>query len=158
MPQPPNQEIIDALQGSVRLHLTAIENYTAQSAHFGRWGYAVLADRYRGDADEERAHLSLVHARLEYYDVQPTYDHDEPDWPRHDLEGILSANYALEAAAAEHEKNAVLACRAAGDEQSALVFATLLAGSDASIGEIEADQKVIEQIGLENFLANQTGG
>lgn len=158
MPQPPSPEIIDALQASVRLHLTAIETYTAQSAHFGRWGYEKLAERYKADAKEERGHLALAQDRLEYYDVQPACDHYEPEWPRHDLEGILSANYALELAAAEHEKNAVLICRAAGDEQSALVFATLLAGSDASVGEIEADQKVIEQIGLENFLANQTGG
>ena len=158
MPQPPNEEIIDALQGSVRLHLTAIENYTAQAAHFGRWGYAKLAERYKADAKEERGHLKLVQDRLEYYDVQPVYDHDEPDWPRHDYEGILAANYVLEVGAADHEKKSILVCRAAGDEQSALVFSELLAGSDASVGEIESDQKVIEQIGLENFLANMTGG
>lgn len=154
MPQPPDG-VIDALQASVRLHLTAIENYQAQAEHFDRWGYSKLADEYRADAEEERGHLRAVQARLEYYDEQPTYEHDTPDWPRHDYEGVLAANLALETQAAETERANVLAARAAGDELSALIFADLLKGSEASIAEIEAIQRVIEQIGLDNLLANK---
>lgn len=154
MPTPPDG-VIDALQSSVRLHLTAIENYQSQSEHFARWGYSKLAEKYRGDVEEERKHLSDVQARLEYYDEQPAYEHAAPSWPRHDYEGILSANLDLESAAAKVERANVLACRAVGDELSAEVFAKLLEGSEASIGEIEAIQKVIEQIGVDNYLANQ---
>ena len=154
MPTPP-EGVIAALQSAVRLHLTAIENYQAQGEHFGRWGYSKLAEKYRGDAEEERQHLSRVLSRLEYYDEQPTYEHAEPSWPRHDYEGILAANLELESAAAAAERQGVLACRAAGDELSALVLATLLEGSEGSISETEAIQKVIEQIGVDNYLANQ---
>lgn len=154
MPQAP-EGVIDALQSSVRLHLTAIENYQAQAEHFDRWGYGKLAVAYREDTEEERGHLHELQARLEFYDVQPTYEHDQPDWPRHDYEGILAANLALESAAAEVERANVLACRAVGDELSAKIFAELLAGSEASVAEIEATQKVIEQIGVDNYLANQ---
>lgn len=154
MPSAPDG-VIDALQASVRLHLTAIENYQAQAEHFGRWGYAKLSDKYRCDVEEERGHLAKVLSRLEYYDEQPTYEHDEPSWPRHDYEGILSANLELESMAAKVERANVLTCRAAGDELSALIFASLLEGSEGSIAEIEAIQKVLEQIGLDNYLANQ---
>lgn len=147
--------VINALQASVRLHLTAIENYQAQAEHFGRWGYARLAEKYRGDVTEERDHLAKVMARLEYYDEQPVYDHDEPSWPRHDYEGILAANLELETAAAKVERANVLVCRSVGDELSALAFADLLEGSEGSIAEIEAIQKVLEQIGVDNYLANQ---
>lgn len=154
MPQAP-EGVIDALQASVRLHLTAIENYQAQAEHLDRWGYGKLADAARGEAEEERRHLHEVQARLEFYDVQPTYDHDQPDWPRHDFEGILAANLALESAAAEVERGNVLACRAVGDELSAKIFAELLAGSEEAMAAIEATQRVIEQIGVDNYLANQ---
>ena len=154
MPQAP-EGVIDALQASVRLHMTAIETYQSQAEHFDRWGYGKLAAAYRADVEEERGHLHKVQARLEFYDVQPTYDHDQPEWPRHDFEGILAANLALESTAAEVERANVLACRAVGDELSAEIFSELLEGSEASVAEIEATQRVIEQIGLDNYLANQ---
>lgn len=147
--------VVPSLQLGVRLHLTAIENYESQAAHFGRWGYQKLAAKYAEDAAEERGHLEALLKRLEYYDAEPDLTHEPPSWPRHDFEGILAANYDLETGAANAEKAAVLACRAVGDEVSALIFAANLAGSDASIAEIEATQRVLEQIGLDNYLANQ---
>lgn len=147
--------VVASLQVSVRLHLTAIENYATQAAHFGRWGYSKLAAKYAEDAEEERGHLKSLLERLEYYDVQPEYEHDQPSWPRHDFEGIVAANYELESATAAAERAGVLASRAVGDEVSALVFAANLAGSESSIAAIEATQKVLEQIGLDNYLANQ---
>lgn len=154
MPAAPDG-VVDALQASVRLHLLAIEHYQAISEHLGRWGYAKLSAKYAGDVDEEREHLKKCLHRLEYYDVQPTYEHDSPSWPRHDFEGILAANMELESAAADVERANVLTARSVGDEQSAIIFASLLEGSEGSIEEIEATQKVIEQIGLDNYLANQ---
>lgn len=147
--------VIDALQASVRLHLTAIEHYQTLSEHLGRWGYAKLASKYAEDVAEERDHLKAVMGRLEYYDVQPTYEHDAPSWPRHDFEGILAANLALESAAAETERANVLTARSVGDERSAIIFAGLLEGSEGAISDIEAAQKVIEQIGLDNYLSVQ---
>lgn len=149
------QTVIDALQASVRLHMTAIEHYQTLVEHLGRWGYEKLALKYAEDVTEERDHLKKCLDRLEYYDVQPTYEHDAPSWPRHDFEGILSANLALESAAAETERANVLTARSVGDELSALVFASLLEGSEESIRDIEAAQKVIEQIGLDNYLSVQ---
>jgi bacterioferritin len=147
--------VINALQASVRLHLTAIETYQAQAEHFDRWGYKKLGEKYRGDAEEERGHLADLMARLEYYDEQPVYDHDEPSWPRHDYEGIVAANLELESAAAKVERANILACRSVGDELSAKIFVELLEGSEGSIADIEAIQKVLEQIGVDNYLANQ---
>lgn len=147
--------VVASLQLGVSLHMTAIENYQTQAAHFARWGYAKLGSKYAEDAEEERGHLDALLKRLEYYDVQPSYSHEQPSWPRHDFEGILASNYDLETAAANAERAAVVACRNVGDEQSALIFAANLAGSEASIAEIEATQRILEQIGLDNYLANQ---
>ena len=72
------------------------------------------------------------------------------------LVGALQASLSLEVAAAEAERANVLASRAAGDERSALVFADLLEGSEESIRQIEADLRVIEQVGLDNWLQGMT--
>lgn len=152
MPSAP-EGVIDALQAGISLHLTAIEQYQAVAEHLDRWGYAKLGAEYREDVAEEREHLKKLMERLEYYDVQPNYDHEAPNWPRHDFEGVLASNLALETAAMEAEKAGVLACRAAADEVSALLFADLLVDSESSIKEIEGIQRVIEDIGLDNYLS-----
>lgn len=146
---------IDALQKSVSLHLTAIEHYATLAEHLGRIGYAKLGERYREDAEEERGHFKACVERLEFFGVQPTCQHAPSSWPRYDFPGILAANEALETKAAETERVNIVAARGAGDELTALVFAELLKGSEASISEIEADRFVISQVGLDNFLANQ---
>ena len=147
--------VVDALQLSRSLHLTAIEQYQAQAEHFRRWGYSKLAKEFDADVEEERGHLKKVTARLEYYDVEPGYEHASPEWPRHDFEGILDANYALEYGAMNVERANVIVARNAGDEITAKIFAKLLKGSEASVSEIEATKLVIEQLGLENYLANK---
>lgn len=156
MPTNAAPAVIAALQDSASLHLTAIEHYTTLAEHLDRAGYHRLGERYRSDADEERGHLRKVLERLEYYQTQPTYEHRAPAFPRYDVPGILVSNLALETAAAEAERAHVVTCRAAGDERSAIVFADLLEGSEDSIRDIEADRFVISQIGLDNWLANQT--
>mgnify|MGYP006282419079 CR=1 FL=1 len=149
------QSVVDALQASVALHLTAVEHYATLAEHLDRWGYSKLGEKYRADADEERGHLKSCVDRLEFYDVAPVLTHPAPSWPRHDYAGILEANLTLERTAATVERSNVVATRAVGDELSALVFADLLSGSEESIQEIEAAQTVIGQIGLDNYLANQ---
>jgi bacterioferritin (cytochrome b1) len=156
MPTAPT-EIIDSLQASIRLHWTAVENYLSQGEHFARWGYGLLAERFRGDAEEERGHLVALMARLEYFDAAPSFVHQFPTWPRHDVPGILAYNLELERKAAEVERANVIAARAYGCETTAGIFAALLKDSEESIERIEADQKLIEAIGLENWLANHIG-
>lgn len=148
-------DVIAALQLSRRLHLTAIEQYQDQAVHFLRWGYSKLAAETEADVEEERGHLKVITARLEFYDVEPECREEEPEWPRHDYEGILDANYALEYGAMNAERSNVIVARNAGDEVTAKIFAKLLKGSEASVSEIEATKKQIEQIGLDNYLAKK---
>ena len=148
-------DVIAALQLSRSLHLTAIEQYQDQAVHFLRWGYSKLAAEAEADVEEERGHLKAITARLEFYDVEPECGHEEAEWPRHDYEGILDANYALESGAMNVERSNVIVARHAGDELTAGIFASILAGSEASVSANEAAKKQIEQIGLDNYLANK---
>jgi bacterioferritin len=155
MPKAP-AEIIEALQTSLRDHWSQIASYETQAAHFDRWGYKKLGEEYRDYAEEERGHAKSVVARLEFFDVHPVYDFDEPLWPRHDFEGVLTANYAAETMAADHERAGWTLCLRLGDGVTASVFADLLAGSEEGIAHIEAVREVIDNIGMDNYLADRT--
>jgi bacterioferritin len=135
--------------------MTAIEQYQAQAEHFRRWGYKKLAEEAAEEGVGEQYHLKIVTERLEFYDISPGYEHSAPEWPRHDYEGILDANYVLESGAMYAERAIIRVARDAGDEITAKIFADLLAGSEASVSEIEATKKLIEAIGLDNFLADK---
>lgn len=152
--KPLNQSIIDALTASARAHWAAINTYLAQGAHFERWGYGKLAAAARADAEEELKHLGRLQLRLEDFDAQAAYDLGGA-WPRHDLPGILAANLEIETRAAQIERAGILAARQWGDEVTAGIFAENLDGSEQSIREIEATQRVIGQVTLANYLANQ---
>lgn len=146
-------EVIDALRASLRLHWEAIEFYAAYSAWIAPQ-YSKLGEKYAADADEERGHAKLVLDRLRFFGEPGVFDHADPEVPTAGYAEFLTEALALEQRAAAVEQESVAACRAAGDERSALVFVELLEGSEASILEIESTLHTIEEIGLDNLLAN----
>jgi bacterioferritin len=155
MPKPLDG-VVDALQAGLRNHWTQILLYETQAAHFTRWGYPKLGDLFLAYAEEERTHARLVVERLEFFDAQPEYTFEEPIWPRHDFEGILEVNYTLDQTAANAERSGYMLCMSVGDAVTAKMFTKLLKGSEEGMAEIEAQRLVIDQVGIDNFLANQT--
>jgi hypothetical protein len=152
----PLEGVVDILQASLKLHLSQGEAYRAQSEHFTRWGYPALGKTWGEYADEEFMHAQMLLARLEFFDASPNLDHDVTEWPRHDFEGILASNYEGDEAAAGVERSGFMTCTAVGDAITAKIFTKLLRGSEDSMANIEAIQKVLEQIGVDNYLANKT--
>jgi bacterioferritin (cytochrome b1) len=152
----PLEGVVDLLQASLQLHLSQGEAYTAQSEHFTRWGYPALGKTWGEYAEEELSHAKMLLKRLEFFDASPNLDHGVTEWPRHDFEGILASNYEGDEAAAKVERSGFVTCTEVGDAVTAKIFTKLLRGSEDSMANIEAIQKIIEQIGAENYLANQT--
>ena len=144
--------MIDAIRSSLRLHWEAIEFYSAYAAWI-RPQYPKLGTKYATESAEERGHAEALLDRLRFYGEPGVFDHADPTVPTEGFESFLAAALLLETMAAGVEGGNVTICRNAGDERSAMVFAELLAGSEASILEIEAAQATIEEIGLENYLA-----
>jgi hypothetical protein len=155
MPDPYSDDIVPALQASLKLHFSQWEAYEGQANHFERWGYSQLAKLWFAYAKEERGHARTLIERLEFYDIAPDLAHDPIVWPRHDFEGILGSNYESDRQSAEAERAGYVTCEEAGDASGATIFRELLKGSEDSMAGIEATRKTIEQIGLDNYLANK---
>jgi bacterioferritin len=155
MPEPYSEDIIPRLQASLKLHLSQWEAYEGQANHFERWGYPKLAKDWFAYAKEERGHARKIIARLEFYDIAPDFAHDTVAWPRHDFEGVLDSNYEGDQRASQAERDGYMTCSEAGDANGARLFQELLKGSEDSMAGIEAIRREIEQIGLDNYLANK---
>ena len=122
--------------------------------HFKRWGYTKLAALLKQDAEEEHQHAMENIKRLEFFDAdyQPIVV-SPPSWTRHDMIGIIQYNLNSVREAAAAEKQAILASRLVGDELTANSMIPLLEGSENGIRLYEGYLKMIEQMGLDNFLS-----
>lgn len=148
--------VVEALKKSLNIHWQQATSLSGQAVHLERWGYKKLADVIKADAQQEHQHAMENLKRLEFFDVdyQPLTV-APPSWTRHDMVALIqyNLNSVREAAAAERET--ITAARAVGDEMTANMMIPLLQGSEDGIVLYEGYLKLIEQMGLDNFLSIQ---
>jgi len=151
-----SQTVIDLLKKSLNIHWQQTTSLSAQAVHLERWGYKKLASVLREDAEEEHKHAMINLKRLEFFDVdyQPLVV-NPPAWTRHDMVAMIKYNLASVQEASAAERATIVAARAIGDELTANSMIPLLQGSEDGIELYEAYLKLIEQMGLDNFLSLQ---
>lgn len=148
--------VIELLKKSLNIHWQQTTSLTAQAVHLERWGYKKLAAIFEADAKEEHEHAIINLQRLEFFDVdyQPLVV-SPPVWTRHDMVAMIKYNLDSVREAAATERATITAARAIGDEMTANTMIPLLKGSDDGIRLYEGYLKLIEQMGVDNFLTLQ---
>lgn len=148
--------VIELLKKSLNIHWQQTTALSAQAVHLERWGYKKLAEAIKADAEEEHQHAMINLNRLEFFDIdyQPLAV-APPVWKRHDMIAMINYNLASVREASATERATIVAARAAGDEITANVMIPLLQGSENGIELYEGYLKLIEQMGLDNFLSIQ---
>lgn len=149
-----SESVIELIKKSLNIHWQQTTSLTAQAVHLERWGYKKLAAIIKADAEEEHEHASINIERLEFFDIdyQPLIV-SPSSWPRHDMIGIINYNLASVKEASLAERAAIVAARSIGDELTANSMIPLLQGSENGIKLYEGYLKMIEQMGLDNFLS-----
>ena len=148
--------VIDLLKKSLNIHWQQTTVLSAQAVHLERWGYKKLAETIKADAEEEHQHAMVNLTRLEFFDAdyQPIVV-NPPVWTRHDMVAMIKYNLASVKEASAAERETIVAARAVGDELTANIMIPLLQGSEDGIVLYEGYLKMIEQMGLDNFLSIQ---
>ena len=148
--------VIELLKQSLNIHWEQTLALTAQAEHLDRWGYKKLAAIIKTDAKQEQEHASINLQRLEFFDAdaQPITV-TPPVWQRHDMVAMIQYNLASVRKAADAERQTILAARSVGDEITANIMIPLLQGSEDGIILYTGFLKIIEQMGLDNFLSIQ---
>ena len=148
--------VTELLKQSLNIHWQQTTSLTAQAVHLERWGYKKLAAVIKADAEEEHQHAAANIERLEFFDVdyQPLTV-SPPVWTRHDMVAMINYNLNSVREAAATERATITAARAVGDEMTAHMMIPLLQGSEDGIKLYESYLKLIEQMGIDNFLTLQ---
>jgi hypothetical protein len=149
--------VIELLKKSLNIHWQQTTALSAQAVHLERWGYKKLAAVIKADAEEEHQHAMINLKRLEFFDVdyQPLMI-SPPAWARHDMLAMINYNLASVREASAAERATIVAARTIGDELTANAMIPLLQGSENGIELYESYLKLIEQMGLDNFLSIQS--
>ncbi|NBW12996.1 MAG: hypothetical protein EBR82_33745 [Caulobacteraceae bacterium] len=148
--------VIELLKKSLNIHWQQTTVLSGQAVHLERWGYKKLAAVIKEDALQEHEHAMINLSRLEFFDqdYQPLTV-SPPSWTRHDMVAMIKYNLASVQEASAAERATIVAARAVGDELTANVMIPLLQGSEDGIKLYEGYLKLIEQMGLDNFLTLQ---
>jgi bacterioferritin (cytochrome b1) len=151
-----SDQVIELLKKSLNIHWQQTTVLTAQAEHLARWGYNKLAEIIKADSRQEQEHASINIKRLEFFDAdyQPLTV-SPPSWKRHDMVAMIEYNLNSVREASVAERATIVAARAVGDEITANMMIPLLQGSEDGIELYEGYLKLIEEMGLDNFLSIQ---
>ncbi len=156
--KPERSEIIRLLNEVLTGELTAINQYFIHAKMCENWGYKRLHDFFRKESIEEMVHAEHLMERILFLDGVPNVQRLGKISVGETVKEQLTLDRAVEAEAIPLLNAGIEACRAAGDNGSRLLLEKILHDEEEHIDWIDAQLTLIEQVGLENWLAQQILG
>jgi len=148
-------EVIEILSKMLKEELGALNQYMVHAEMQNNWGYKRLYAQTKKQAIGEMKHAEELMERILFLEGMPNV----ADLPKlsigKDVKQQLENDLALEKGAVADYNAAVAAARKAGDNVSADLLDELLHDEEGHVDHLETQLGLIEQLGLENYLAQQ---
>jgi bacterioferritin len=147
--------VIDVLNDVLTNELTAVNQYFLHGRICDNWGYERLHEKFRNQSIDEMKDADELIERILYLEGLPNVQRynkinvgeEVPEMLRLDLEVERSAIGAL--------NRGIELCRQKGDNGSADLLEDILEGEEEHANWLEAQLTAIDQIGPQNYLAEQ---
>jgi bacterioferritin len=148
-------EVIEILQKMLKEELGALNQYMLHAEIQNSWGYKRLYAETKKQSIGEMKHAEALLERILFLEGMPNL----ADLPKlnigKDVKQQLSNDLALEKGAVAEYNAAVAATRKLGDNGSADLLDKLLHDEEGHVDHLETQLSLIEQLGYENYLAQQ---
>ena len=151
-------KVIDALNEILTGELTAINQYFLHARMCKDWGYERIGDKIYKESIDEMKHAQNLTDRVLFLEGLPNLQRLGKLSIGENVKEILEADLKLEMDAREHLKAAIKVCFDATDHASRELFEHILVDEEHHIDWIESQLKIIDDIGIENYLSEQIGG
>jgi bacterioferritin len=151
----PIERVLEALSEALKAELTAIHQYLLHARVCQKWGYLRLAEYNRKESMEELAHAEVLMERILFLGGSPNMTDLSLIKECKDVKEQLESDLALEMDAITRLNAAVKVATEAGDNVSRQLFDKILADEDHHVDHLEAQLHVINEVGLNNYLARQ---
>ncbi len=148
-------QILEALNDVLTAELTAINQYFVHHKMCENWGYQKLSKKKREESVDEMKDADKLIERILYLDGVPNLQRLSPVRVGEDPVEQHKLDLAVETEAIERLNKAIALCRDKGDNGSRELLEEILTGEEESADWLEAQLHIVEQIGAENYLAEQ---
>jgi bacterioferritin len=148
-------KVIELLNAILTSELTAINQYFAHAKMCQHWGYAALGGKLRAESIDEMRHAELLMDRILYLDGVPNLQRLGKIRVGETVPEQFAVDHALEVEAVGFLNECIKVCYDADDNGSLELVKSILVSEEEHIDWIEEQQNLIENIGLQNYLASQ---
>lgn len=153
---PGNPEVIRALNTVLKNELTAINQYFLHSRMLGDWGLSILAKAEYDESVDEMKHADRLIRRILFLGGLPNLQDLGKLFVGEDVEDVLACDLRLEQNSLPDLQTAISLCERVGDFVSRELFVDILESEEEHIDWLQTQFRLIEQMGLPNFVQLQT--
>jgi bacterioferritin len=148
-------KVIALLNEVLANELTAINQYFLHARLCENWGYERLWKKVRAESIDEMQHADKVIQRILYLDGMPNLQKLGKLEIGETVLEQLQSDLALEKRAIPVLNAGVELCRGKGDNGTAELLEEILVDEEEHADWLEAQLTLVEQVGLQNYLAQQ---
>ncbi len=150
-----NETVIARLNAALHDELTAVHQYMLDAEMCENWGFSRLASLIQKQAIGEMKHAERLMERILFLEGAPEMGgHFDIQAPA-SVPDLLRRELEMERGAVAAYNASAKLCQEAGDNGSKELFESLLKDEEGHTDFLETQLGVIEQTGLENYLAQQ---
>jgi len=148
-------EVLLELSARLKDELGAISQYILHAEMCENWGYERLSKATKAQAIGEMKHAEKLVERILFLEGMPKMHELAKITIGKTVRQQLENDLALERSAVADYNKSIEICRKVGDNASADFLKEILKDEEDHVDHLETELSLIEQLGLENYLAQQ---
>ena len=147
--------VIDLLNQSLTIELTAINQYFLAAKMCANWGYERLHDKFRSLSMDEMKDTEELIEHILYLEGMPNMQRLNQVRAGESVEEILQAGLDLERGAVEHLRVAIEHCGREGDFTTRSKFEEMIRDEETHVDWFETQLELIKRVGIQHYLSQQ---
>lgn len=148
-------KVIEILNEVLTAELTAINQYFIHAEMLNDWGYEKLYGIAKKESIEEMIHAEKLIERILFLEGQPNMSRYFTIKVGKTVKEQFQNDLQVEIEAIDRLKRGIKICREADDDGSRQLLKQIYSEEEAHVDWLEAQLGMIEEIGLQNYLAQQ---
>jgi len=153
-----NEKLLTVLNSLLADELTAINQYMVHSEMCENWGYGKLHLAIRKQAMDEMHHAEWLIERIIFFDGAPTVSKLNAMKIGKTVSEMINNDNGDELDAVHAYNEAIKLAREVDDQGTVDLLTRILKMEEGHVDWAEIQRAQIKQMGLENYLVNQTEG
>jgi len=151
-----NEKVIQTLNALLADELTAISQYMVHSEMCANWGYQRLHKAVEGRAVQEMKHAERLIGRILFLEGTPIVSKLNPMHIGADVPAQFKNDLGAELGAVKAYNDGIRTCVDASDNGTRDFLTSILKDEEVHVDWLETQLEQIQQLGLQNYLVEQT--